>query len=86
MKNILRFNLYKPDSDGVEIIKKWLSENYKKEEFRGNTYIMIDEKPVYITGPFASRNRIRALLYNMIESEFREYADSTINKAIKEYL
>lgn len=80
-----------PKTDEVSEILKFLKENYPIEEgkFMNSSkvlYIMIDDKPHYLTGMLSNKLRMRRKLYQELKYDFKNYQDSSINKAIKIYI
>lgn len=58
MRYIFEWNKFNPDSKEVE---KWESVIYSKfpiKSHRGDKYVLVDDKPYYLTGNFIRKNEL----------------------------
>jgi len=87
MKYLKEFNEYQPDSDKV---KKWIDyieNNYKIEEYRGEKFILIDDKPYYLTSFLFDKGRLtNKIYYNIVYNYDSDIHVPSLRKAIKVWI
>lgn len=94
MLHIKKFENFVPIDNEVSEILSYLEENYPVKERKVKIFddrkeiwkfIMINDKPVYITGLISIKSDFRKKLKNELLYKMNEYEESSINKAIKIY-
>lgn len=87
MKYIKEFNEYEPDQESVLEWEKYLDQNYQIEDFRGDKLIVIDDKPLYITGSLFNKGRLTDKIFNDISyKEGLEIHEPSLRRAIKNWI
>ena len=88
MKYIKEFHEYEPETDQVSRWFDYIQKNYIIGDYHGNKYIMVDEKPQYLSGYMFNKGKLTNLLFWDIKSSKEESKihDPSLRKAIKEWI
>ena len=81
------FESYLPESDHVEKILKYIKKEYSIETTKildkETKYVMVNGKMVFINN---NKSNLKNKLYIDIKDNFKDYSESSIKKAIKEFI
>jgi hypothetical protein len=66
MQYLLEFDQYEPDPNETNFWQNYVRDNYPVKMQDGMKFIIIDEKPVYITGYLANKGRAIQKIFNDI--------------------
>jgi hypothetical protein len=88
MRYLKEFNEYQPDSQEISKWIEYIKNNYKVEKSKGERFIIIDDKPYYLTGFLFDKGQLTNKLYLDILSNNND-SDihvSSLRKAIKDWV
>lgn len=91
MRYIKEFHEYEPDENSVSKWIEWIKQNYTIGIDQGDKYIIIDEKPFYLTGfRFNKGNLSNSLFYDITSGEKShdqmDIHEPSLRKAIKNWI
>ena len=89
MKLIKEFSDFEPDNNEIKVVKNFLSIAYPVRSQsvmdKNQKYILVDDKVIYLTGPFLTKNRSSEKLYHDVRPHFEKFKESSIRRAIKDF-